>query len=140
MEGEREMIPLTHKQMTLLKFLCAEVDRCGVAPSFKAMIKATNSRSNSSVHHLLTVLENRHFIKRHRWVHRGIEVIKRPKEASSNSETTKFARAYALGFKRGYEAAMNGEPNDIPSWTDAAIAGGQPSLATSETRGGALPA
>ena len=69
---------LTRKQLELLEFIHARVQRDGVPPSFDEMKEALDLRSKSGIHRLITALEERGFIRRLAHRARAIEVVKLP--------------------------------------------------------------
>ncbi|MGB0855359.1 MAG: LexA family protein, partial [Pikeienuella sp.] len=50
---------LTRKQLDLLKYIHAAVQKDGVSPSFDEMKEALDLRSKSGIHRLITALEER---------------------------------------------------------------------------------
>ena len=69
---------LTKKQLDLLKFIHARVQRDGVPPSFDEMKDALDLRSKSGIHRLITALEERGFIQRLAHKARALEIVKLP--------------------------------------------------------------
>ena len=69
---------LTRKQLELLNFIKARMDRDGVPPSFDEMKEALDLRSKSGIHRLITALEERGFIRRLAHRARALEIIKLP--------------------------------------------------------------
>lgn len=69
---------LTKKQLDLLKFIHARVQRDGVPPSFDEMKDALDLRSKSGIHRLITALEERGFIQRMAHRARALEIVKLP--------------------------------------------------------------
>ncbi len=69
---------LTKKQLDLLEFIHARVQRDGVPPSFDEMKDALDLRSKSGIHRLITALEERGFIRRLAHRARAIEIVKLP--------------------------------------------------------------
>lgn len=84
---------LTKKQLDLLKFIHARVQRDGVPPSFDEMKDALDLRSKSGIHRLITALEERGFIQRLAHKARALEIVKLP-EAMEQS----MSAAAAPGF------------------------------------------
>jgi repressor LexA len=76
---------LTKKQLDLLKFIHARVQRDGVPPSFDEMKDALDLRSKSGIHRLITALEERGFIQRLAHKARALEIIKLPDAMENNS-------------------------------------------------------
>ena len=69
---------LTKKQLDLLEFIHARVQRDGVPPSFDEMKEALDLRSKSGIHRLITALEERGFIRRLAHRARALEIVKLP--------------------------------------------------------------
>jgi repressor LexA len=69
---------LTKKQLDLLKFIHARIQRDGVPPSFDEMKDALDLRSKSGIHRLITALEERGFIQRLAHKARALEIVKLP--------------------------------------------------------------
>lgn len=69
---------LTKKQLDLLAFIQARVQRDGVPPSFDEMKVALGLRSKSGIHRLITALEERGFIRRLAHRARALEIVKLP--------------------------------------------------------------
>lgn len=69
---------LTKKQLDLLEFIHARVQRDGVPPSFDEMKEALDLRSKSGIHRLITALEERGFIRRLAHKARALEIVKLP--------------------------------------------------------------
>lgn len=69
---------LTRKQLELLEFIHARVQRDGVPPSFDEMKEALDLRSKSGIHRLITALEERGFIRRLAHRARAIEIVRLP--------------------------------------------------------------
>jgi repressor LexA len=69
---------LTKKQLDLLAFIHARVQRDGVPPSFDEMKEALDLRSKSGIHRLITALEERGFVRRLAHRARALEILKLP--------------------------------------------------------------
>ena len=69
---------LTRKQLELLNFIKARLDRDGVPPSFDEMKEALDLKSKSGIHRLITALEERGFIRRLAHRARALEIIRLP--------------------------------------------------------------
>jgi repressor LexA len=69
---------LTRKQMELLEFIRASLERDGIPPSFDEMKAALELKSKSGIHRLITALEERGFIRRLPHRARAIEIVKLP--------------------------------------------------------------
>ena len=68
---------LTARQRDLYVFVERHIARFGIAPTFEEMMKAVAIRSKSSVHRLLTCLEDKGFLRRMPGRTRGIEIVSR---------------------------------------------------------------
>lgn len=79
---------LTRKQLELLNFIKARIDRDGVPPSFDEMKDALDLRSKSGIHRLITALEERGFIRRLAHRARALEIIKLPEIAEKKPSFT----------------------------------------------------
>ncbi len=80
---------LTKKQLDLLEFIHARVQRDGVPPSFDEMKDALDLRSKSGIHRLITALEERGFIRRLAHRARALEIVKLP-DAMTNRAGSGF--------------------------------------------------
>ena len=80
---------LTKKQLDLLEFIRARVQKDGVPPSFDEMKEALNLRSKSGIHRLITALEERGFIRRLAHKARALEIVKLP-ESLGGAPTAGF--------------------------------------------------
>lgn len=69
---------LTKKQLDLLQFIHARVQKDGVSPSFDEMKDALDLRSKSGIHRLITALEERGFLRRLPNKARALEIVKLP--------------------------------------------------------------
>lgn len=69
---------LTKRQHDLLLFIDGHIKETGTAPTFTEMMAATNLKSKSSVHALLTRLQMRGFIYRMKNRRQAIEVRRLP--------------------------------------------------------------
>ena len=69
---------LTRKQLDLLQFINARLQKEGVPPSFDEMKEALDLRSKSGIHRLITALEERGFIRRLAHRARAIEILRLP--------------------------------------------------------------
>ncbi|MBV1868053.1 MAG: transcriptional repressor LexA [Marinosulfonomonas sp.] len=98
---------LTKKQLELLKFIHARVQRDGVPPSFDEMKEALDLRSKSGIHRLITALEERGFIRRLAHRARALEILKLP---DAMEKTTGFTPRVIEGDRR--DAPANAMPVD----------------------------
>ena len=73
---------LTRKQHELLMFIHERIKEQGVSPSFDEMKEALDLASKSSIHRLITALEERGFIRRLPHRARALEVLKLPDQAA----------------------------------------------------------
>ena len=101
---------LTRKQLDLLEFIHARLQRDGVPPSFDEMKEALDLRSKSGIHRLITALEERGFIRRLAHRARALEIVKLPEAMSDRQGAQKVARPAPRGF----------EPRVIPGERPAA--------------------
>ncbi len=67
---------LTRKQHELLVFIDRHLRQTGVSPSFEEMKAALSLRSKSGIHRLISALEERGFLRRHRHRARALEVLR----------------------------------------------------------------
>lgn len=69
---------LTPKQHELLLFIDTHLRQTGCSPSFEEMKVALDLRSKSGIHRLISALEERGFLRRHKHRARALEVVKLP--------------------------------------------------------------
>jgi repressor LexA len=67
---------LTTKQHELLVFIDKHLRQTGCSPSFEEMKEALDLRSKSGIHRLITALEERGFLRRHKHRARALEVVR----------------------------------------------------------------
>lgn len=67
---------LTTKQHELLLFIDQHLRSTGCSPSFEEMKEALDLRSKSGIHRLITALEERGFVRRHKHRARALEVVR----------------------------------------------------------------
>ncbi len=67
---------LTNKQHELLVFIDKHLRETGCSPSFEEMKDALGLRSKSGIHRLISALEERGFLKRHKHRARALEVVR----------------------------------------------------------------
>jgi repressor LexA len=89
---------LTTKQHELLVFIDRHLRETGCSPSFEEMKEALDLRSKSGIHRLITALEERGFLKRHKHRARALEVIRRSEDLAPPPE---LARKFAPNVIRG---------------------------------------
>ncbi len=73
---------LTPKQHELLVFIDKHLRETGCSPSFEEMKEALDLRSKSGIHRLITALEERGFLRRHKHRARALEVVRLPEDLS----------------------------------------------------------
>ncbi len=73
---------LTNKQHELLVFIDKHLRQTGCSPSFEEMKAALDLRSKSGIHRLITALEERGFLKRHKHRARALEVVRLSEDLS----------------------------------------------------------
>ena len=71
---------LTPKQHELLLFIDKHLRETGCSPSFEEMKDALDLRSKSGIHRLISALEERGFLRRHKHRARALEVTKLPQD------------------------------------------------------------
>ncbi|WP_298215755.1 transcriptional repressor LexA [Acidocella sp.] len=83
---------LTSKQHQLLSFIDKHLRETGCSPSFEEMKAALDLRSKSGIHRLISALEERGFLRRHKHRARALEVVKLPGDLlPPQPEARKFA-------------------------------------------------
>jgi repressor LexA len=82
---------LTNKQHELLVFIDKHLRETGCSPSFEEMKEALDLRSKSGIHRLITALEERGFLRRHKHRARALEVVRLSEDlAPVDRELPKF--------------------------------------------------
>jgi repressor LexA len=76
---------LTRKQHDLLAFIDQHLRQTGCSPSFEEMKDAIGLKSKSGIHRLISALEERGFLRRHRHRARALEVVRLPADAVPQS-------------------------------------------------------
>ncbi len=105
---------LTTKQHELLVFIDKHLRQTGCSPSFEEMKEALDLRSKSGIHRLITALEERGFLKRHKHRARALEVVRLSDDLSPPArEVPRFAANVIRGDFSG----------KIPSVRAANVAG-----------------
>jgi repressor LexA len=92
---------LTRKQHDLLEFIDQHLRQTGCSPSFEEMKDAIGLKSKSGIHRLISALEERGFLRRHRHRARALEVMRLPADAVPQSrpiEVEPIARPVAPRF------------------------------------------
>lgn len=103
---------LTPKQHELLLFIEAHLRETGCSPSFEEMKAALDLRSKSGIHRLISALEERGFLRRHKHRARALEVVKRPLDMIPRlPEDNGFEPTVIQG---GFRTRMNGLRPDAP--------------------------
>lgn len=82
---------LTPKQHELLLFIDRHLRETGCSPSFEEMKEALDLRSKSGIHRLISALEERGFLRRHKHRARALEVVRLPQDITPS-------KAQAHGF------------------------------------------
>ncbi len=82
---------LTTKQHELLVFIDKHLRQTGCSPSFEEMKEALDLRSKSGIHRLITALEERGFLRRHKHRARALEVMRLSEDLAPAREVQKFA-------------------------------------------------
>jgi repressor LexA len=83
---------LTTKQHELLVFIDKHLRQTGCSPSFEEMKEALDLRSKSGIHRLITALEERGFLRRHKHRARALEVVRLSEDLVQPArEVQKFA-------------------------------------------------
>jgi repressor LexA len=83
---------LTTKQHELLVFIHKHLRQTGCSPSFEEMKEALDLRSKSGIHRLITALEERGFLRRHKHRARALEVVRLSEDMVKPArEVAKFA-------------------------------------------------
>ena len=92
---------LTRKQHELLTFIDRRLKETGVSPSFEEMKDALDLRSKSGIHRLISALEERGFLRRHKHRARALEVIRLSEDLSSQRELPREPQRFAPNVIRG---------------------------------------
>ena len=74
---------LTTKQHELLAFIDKHLRETGCSPSFEEMKEALDLKSKSGIHRLISALEERGFLRRHKHRARALEVIRLSEDLSA---------------------------------------------------------
>lgn len=77
---------LTPKQHELLLFIENHLRKTGCSPSFEEMKDALDLRSKSGIHRLISALEERGFLRRHKHRARALEVVKLPQDMLATAQ------------------------------------------------------
>ncbi|MEI4232544.1 transcriptional repressor LexA [Roseovarius sp. D22-M7] len=113
---------LTKKQIDLLAFINARVQRTGVPPSFDEMKEALDLRSKSGIHRLITALEERGFIRRLAHRARALEILKLPDSLQDRTESRGAGnRGFTPRVIEGDRAGPGQPANARPVATDGVV-------------------
>jgi repressor LexA len=82
---------LTTKQHELLVFIDQRLRETGCSPSFEEMKEALDLRSKSGIHRLITALEERGFLRRHKHRARALEVVRLSDDMTPQRDLPRFA-------------------------------------------------
>jgi repressor LexA len=128
---------LTTKQHELLVFIDQHLRRTGCSPSFEEMKDALDLRSKSGIHRLITALEERGFLRRHKHRARALEVVRLSEDLAPPPprETQRFApnviQGNFSGKLPGVRAAAEAAAISLPLY--GKIAAGLPIEALRDT-------
>ena len=115
---------LTAKQHELLVFIDRHLRQTGCSPSFEEMKEALDLKSKSGIHRLITALEERGFLKRHKHRARALEVVRLSDDLSPQPrELPRFApnviRGDFTGKLPGVRSASEaGKASSTPTVTE----------------------
>jgi repressor LexA len=119
---------LTTKQHELLVFIDKHLRATGCSPSFEEMKEALDLRSKSGIHRLITALEERGFLRRHKHRARALEVVRLSEDFSPERPETGFTpnviRGDFTGKLPGVRAANDAAAVSLPLY--GKIAAGLP--------------
>jgi len=108
---------LTTKQHELLVFIDKHLRQTGCSPSFEEMKEALDLRSKSGIHRLITALEERGFLRRHKHRARALEVVKLSEDlAAPRAAAQKFAPNVIQGDFSGKLPGVRGS-SDAAAFT-----------------------
>jgi len=119
---------LTTKQHELLVFIDKHLRATGCSPSFEEMKDALDLRSKSGIHRLITALEERGFLRRHKHRARALEVVRLSEDFAPERAETGFTpnviRGDFSGKLPGVRAANDAAAVSLPLY--GKIAAGLP--------------
>ena len=120
---------LTAKQHELLVFIDRHLRETGCSPSFEEMKEALDLRSKSGIHRLISALEERGFLRRHKHRARALEVVRLSEDLQPPTrEVPRFAanviQGNFSGKLAGGRAASEAEAVSLPLY--GKIAAGVP--------------
>lgn len=93
---------LTHRQHEAHSFICEQISRTGVAPSFAELQSYLGVSSKSVVHAIMCKLEDRGYVRRLKHRARAVEVLKKPGGGKTIS-----AMVAASGLVSAADAVVN---------------------------------
>ena len=103
---------LTTKQHELLVFIDKHLRQTGCSPSFEEMKEALDLRSKSGIHRLITALEERGFLRRHKHRARALEVVKLSEDlAAPRAAAQKFSPNVIQGDFSGKLPGVRAAPD-----------------------------
>lgn len=103
---------LTPKQHELLLFIENHLRQTGCSPSFEEMKAALDLRSKSGIHRLISALEERGFLRRHKHRARALEVVKLPQDVlARQADENGFEPTVIQG---NFAARLNGLRPEAP--------------------------
>jgi repressor LexA len=92
---------LTTKQHELLVFIDKHLRETGCSPSFEEMKDALDLRSKSGIHRLISALEERGFLRRHKHRARALEVLRLSGDLMPVRDAQREAQRFAPNVIRG---------------------------------------
>jgi repressor LexA len=92
---------LTTKQHELLVFIDKHLRETGCSPSFEEMKDALDLRSKSGIHRLISALEERGFLRRHKHRARALEVLRLSGDMMPMRDAPRDAQRFAPNVIRG---------------------------------------
>lgn len=103
---------LTPKQHELLLYIDQYIKETGCSPSFEEMKDAAGLSSKSGIHRLISALEERGFLRRHKHRARALEVARLPANiARADADVTTFAPNVIKGNFSPRLAGVQAEPH-----------------------------
>ncbi len=92
---------LTTKQHELLVFIDRHLRETGCSPSFEEMKDALDLRSKSGIHRLISALEERGFLRRHKHRARALEVLRLSGDMTPMREQQRESQRFSPNVIRG---------------------------------------
>ena len=105
---------LTERQLECHKFICDFVDKNGISPSMREIQDALGIASLQNVFDTIQALEDRGFIKKQKYVNRGIEVLRLPQFIGDRTHISHVKND--LFMCRKYAEFL--EDSDKSEWSD----------------------